>query len=103
MQVAALALHCSLLAAEQIRLEIQKFEQIDNFFSMTPLAFSRVSPGLFQGTDKGSRSFKGVVCPSLPAYFFGFVQGFNFTSTLSGGTEEIKKGFLRMNISTGIT
>lgn len=57
--------------------------------------------GCLRGTDKESRSFKGLVCPSPPAYFFDFVQSFNFT--LSGETDEIRKGFLRMNNSTGIT
>lgn len=113
MQVAVLAFHCSLLAAEEIKLEIQKFKQIDSCFSMTFLAFfqgepcavsgAQADPSLAWATDKERNSFMGVVYPSLPAYFFDFVQGFNVTSTLREETDEIRKGFLRMNNSTGIT
>jgi len=37
-----------------------------------------------------------------PVYFFDYVQAFNFTSTLSGETDEIRKGLLKRNSSTGI-
>lgn len=36
------------------------------------------------------------------ACFFGYVEGFNFTSTLSGKTNGIRKGLLKRSSSTGI-